>query len=101
MELELKITCTCHQANTAICCQIPLVAQIASKICAEGFFSMLNPNLQSYLFFDHSSNTSYNYVLLIIMFPVTAGVKKANVIFGRSEKCRMDEKKAIQKFTDI
>ena len=97
MELELKITCTCHQANTAICCQIPLVAQIASKICAEGFFSMLNPNLQSYLFFDHSSNTSYNYVLLIIMFPVTAGVKKANVIFGRSEKCRMDEKKALKK----
>ena len=80
---------------------MPLVAPIAPKICTEGFFTRLNPNLQSYLFLDQFSNTSFNYVLLIIMFPVTAGVKKANVIFGRSEKCRMDEKKAIQKFTDI
>ena len=37
MELELKITCTCHQAKIAICCQMPLVAQIASKICSGGF----------------------------------------------------------------
>ena len=39
MELELKITCTCHQANTAICCQIPLVAQInCSKNLYGGVF---------------------------------------------------------------
>ena len=35
MELELKITCTCHQAKIAICCQTP----IASKICTQGGFS--------------------------------------------------------------
>ena len=67
-----------------------------SKNLHGGVFTMLNPNLQSYLFFDHSSNTSFNYVLLIIMFPVITGVKKANVIFGRSEKCRMDEKKTLK-----
>ena len=59
MELELKITCTCHQAKIAICCQTPLVAPIASKICTEGFLNMLNPNLPSDLLSDHSSNTSF------------------------------------------
>ena len=33
MVLELKITCTCHQAKIAICGQTPLVALIAPKIC--------------------------------------------------------------------
>ena len=42
MELELKITCTCHRAKIAICCQTPLVAPIAPKICTGGFFNMLN-----------------------------------------------------------
>ena len=37
MELEMKITCTCHQAKIAICCQTPLVAPIALKICTGGF----------------------------------------------------------------
>ena len=41
MELELKITCTCHQANIAICCQTPLVAPIAPEICFEGFSTCL------------------------------------------------------------
>ena len=36
MVLELKITCTCHQAKNTICCQTPLVAQIAPKICTGG-----------------------------------------------------------------
>ena len=59
MELELKISCTCHQAKSAICCQTPLVAPIALKNCARGFFGMLNPNLQSDLLSDHPSNTSF------------------------------------------
>ena len=32
MELELKITCTCHRAKIAICCQMPLFAPIAPKL---------------------------------------------------------------------
>ena len=59
MELELKITCTCHQAKNKICCQTPLVAPIAPKICTGGFFNMLNPNLPSDLLSDYSSNTSF------------------------------------------
>ena len=59
MELELKITCTCHQAKIAMCCQTPLVAPIAPKICAGGFFNVLNPNLPSDLLCDYSSNTSF------------------------------------------
>ena len=57
MELEMKITCTCHQAKITICCQTPLVTPIAPKICTGGFFNMLNPNLPSDLLSDHSSNT--------------------------------------------
>ena len=44
MVLELKITYTCHQAKIAVCCQTPLVALFARKICTKGFFSVLNPN---------------------------------------------------------
>ena len=44
MVLELKITCACHQAKIAVCCQTPLVALFARKIYSEGFFSVLNPN---------------------------------------------------------
>ena len=65
MELELKITCTCHRAKIAICCQTPLVAPIAPKICTGGFFNMLNPNLPSVLNFDHSRNTSFNNLQII------------------------------------
>ena len=65
MELELKITCTCHQAKNKICCQTPLVAPIAPKICTGGFFNMLNPNLPSDLLSDHSSNTSFNHELTV------------------------------------
>ena len=57
MELELKITCACHQAKISICCQTPLVAPIAPKFCTAGFFNMPNPNLPSDLLSDHSSNT--------------------------------------------
>ena len=57
MELELKITCTCHLAKITICCQTPLVAPIAPKIC-KGVFNTLNPNFPSDLLSDHSSNTS-------------------------------------------
>ena len=60
MELEMESTCTCHQAKIAICCQTPLVAPIALKICTWGFFSMLNPNLPSDLLSEYSSNTSFN-----------------------------------------
>ena len=42
MELELKITCSCHQAKFAICCQMPLVAPVSHKICTGGFFNLLN-----------------------------------------------------------
>ena len=38
MELELKITCTCHQAKITICCQTPLVAPIALKNLRKGVF---------------------------------------------------------------
>ena len=62
MELELKITCNCHQVTIAKCCQMPLVATIAPKVCIMGFFILLNPNLipnlQSDLLFDRSRNTS-------------------------------------------
>ena len=47
MELELKITCMCHQAKIEICCQTPLGAPIIPKIYTGGFFDMLNPNLPS------------------------------------------------------
>ena len=43
-----------------ICCQTPLVALIAPKICTEWFFNMLNPNLPSELLSYYSSNTSFN-----------------------------------------
>ena len=48
MQLELKITCTCHQSKIAICCQTPLVATISPNICAMGYFNT-----------DHYSNTSF------------------------------------------
>ena len=32
---SLYITCTCHQAKITICCQMPLVAPIAQKICTD------------------------------------------------------------------
>ena len=44
MMLGLKITCTCHQAKTAICRQAPLVVPFALKMCTGGFFNMLFPN---------------------------------------------------------
>ena len=64
MELELKITCTCHQAKIAICCQMPLVAPIASEIAQGGFLNMLNPNLPSDLLSDHSINTSFKSTVI-------------------------------------
>ena len=63
MEFKLKITCTCHQVKIAICCQTPLVALIAPKICTRGVFNMLYQNLPSDLFSAHSSNTSSEFVL--------------------------------------
>ena len=63
MELEMKIIKS-HQAKITICCQTPLVTPIALKICTVGFFNMLNPNLQSDLFSDHSSNTSFKVLKL-------------------------------------
>ena len=60
MELELKITCLCHQAKIAKCCQTPLVAPIAPKICSGEFFNMLNPSLPSDLLSDHYWNTSFD-----------------------------------------
>ena len=63
MELELKITCTCHLAKTTICRKTPLIAPIAPKICTEGFFNMLNPDLPSNLLSDHSINTSFKICL--------------------------------------
>ena len=58
MEPELKIICTSHQANIAVCCQTSLVALIASKYCTGGFFNILNTTLPSDLLADHSENTS-------------------------------------------
>ena len=52
MELEMKITCACHQVKITICCETPPVAPIAPKICTEGFFNMLNPNLPSAMLSD-------------------------------------------------
>ena len=63
MELELKITCACHQAKISICCQTPLVAPIAPKSCTAGFFNMPNPNLPSDLLSDHYGNTTQTYHL--------------------------------------
>ena len=57
MELELEITCVCHQAEIAKCCQTPEVAQIAQiKIC-RGSFSKCLTNLQSGLLSDYFRNT--------------------------------------------
>ena len=61
MELELKITCTCHRAKIAICCQTPLVTPTAPKICTGKFFNMLNPNLPLLLLFAYSRNTSCDH----------------------------------------
>ena len=58
----LKILCTSHQAKIAICCQMPLVAQIAPKICTGWFSIMLNPKLQSHLLSDHSRHTSFKKI---------------------------------------
>ena len=63
MEHELKITCTCHQEKIAICCQTPLAAPIAPKICMGGFFIMLNLNFPSDLLSDHSRYTSFILIL--------------------------------------
>ena len=72
MELELKIPCACHQAKIAICCQKPLVAPIAPKICTGEFFSILNPNLPSDLLSDHSSNASFKvYSLKFSLKPLS------------------------------
>ena len=54
MVFGLKITRTCHQAKIATRFQTALVVLIAPKVCTVGFFNMMNPNLQSYLVFDHS-----------------------------------------------
>ena len=56
MLLRMKITCTCHQAKMAMCCQLPN----APKICTVELFNMLNPNLQSDLLSDNSRRTSFN-----------------------------------------
>ena len=75
MELELKITCTCHQAKMAICYQTPLVAPIAPKICTWGFFNMLSPNLPSDLLPDHFSNTSFQIRFCVLGGDVPAPIK--------------------------
>ena len=46
MVLGLKITCTCHQAKIAICCQMPVVALIAPKFCTGKNSNMLKSNWQ-------------------------------------------------------
>ena len=63
MELELKISCACHQAKIATCCQTPLVAPIAPKTCTGVFLSTPNPNLPSDLLSDHLGNTSFKTFL--------------------------------------
>ena len=52
MELELKITCTCHQEKIML--SNATGYPIAPKIYTGGFFDMLNPNFQSDLLSDHS-----------------------------------------------
>ena len=42
MELELKITCTCHQANITICCQTPLVAPLLHPSISSGSYGLLD-----------------------------------------------------------
>ena len=37
MELELKITCACHQAKISICCQTPQVLQLLQIFVQRGF----------------------------------------------------------------
>ena len=37
MMVGLKITCTCHQAKLAICCQLPVVVSLLQKF-AQGIF---------------------------------------------------------------
>ena len=63
MELELKITGTCHQAKIIICCQTPQVAPGAPNICARGFFNMLKPNFPADLLSDHSRNAKFMAVV--------------------------------------
>ena len=66
MELEMKLTCVCHQAKITICCQTPPNTPISPKICTRGFFNMLNPNLLSDLLSDHPSNTSFKRQITLI-----------------------------------
>ena len=80
MELEMKITCTCHQAKISICCQTPTVTPIAPKTCSWGFFNMLNLNFQSDLFYDHSSNTSLSSHFILI-FSLFLQLKTVNLHF--------------------
>ena len=86
MELELNITCMCHQAKIAICFQTPLAAPIALKICTRGVFSMLNSNLPSDLLSDHASNTSFkfhmhNSIILTLSGSNHAGVFKITTFY--------------------
>ena len=62
----LKITCTSPQAKIVICCQMPLVAQIAPKNCTGWFSIMLNPNLQSDFLSDHSRHTSFQAGITLV-----------------------------------
>ena len=75
MELELKITCACHQAKIEICCQTPLAAPIAPKIYTGGYFDMLNPNFPSDLLSNHSSNRSFkqNAAIILLQLPMIQG----------------------------
>ena len=58
MELDLKITCTCHLAKITIMLSNATGCPDSSKNLHRGYFNTLNPNLPSDLLSDLSSNTS-------------------------------------------
>ena len=66
--LPLKITCTCHQTKTTICCQTQLVTLISPKNYTGWFVNMLNPNLPSDLLSNYSSNTSFKLTQFFLIW---------------------------------
>ena len=58
MMLGLKITCTCYQEKTAICCQTPLVVPIAVKNVHRWVFQHAVSKFQSALLSDQSRHTN-------------------------------------------
>ena len=85
MEPEMEITCTCHQAKIAICCQMPLVAPIALKICTRGFSACWIQNC---------------YLLSAICSMTTPAIQALRVLFYLEMADKM-WRKVVDSFDDV